>query len=907
MIDQPRSRKAARAIAFIIAIAFPAMLRAEDQIPRKVVGGYVSIPGAPLPPVSADSVRGAILIYEPFLAGYRYVGSKQSVARGVGYLATLYASISEYPKAIRLFDEAATLLAEGGATGRDLAWLHNNRGLMELEQGLYGRSLQSLRRALSVMPTTDDGSMLHPRAVVLQNLASALQLFGDVEGSETAYLEALNLLRGMGKEHQASLNATSTNLAFLYNTIGDYSTARQILEEVVQKNLSPTLRFAVLNGLASALAGLKDYSAAEMRLDEALRVSDNGDTQRALVLMNLASCHFHAGDFERAQRVGEEALQKVEEAFGTDSRVAAAAAITLGGTALVRGELIKADTLLTRGRKRLSAAGGDRDLHAHATRNLAIVAQRRGQPDRALALSREAYASLKETFDSILAFGSEAQRLAYRNSAPPYDQLANLGNAPLLAEAVLSMKGAVLESLLVERAVARKSASDEDREQLDRIHVLRVEIMARVASGEGGSDRLQRELKAEETALAKRLSVPAASRTSRPTLDRVQNKLQGDEVLVEIIRFEYLGDNGRLEPWYGAIVIYRDLPPAWLPLSPAGDTDQLITDVIGSFTGRRGAGQLDEQGEEVEIAKEPDVIGPLHELYERLWKPVAAAIPAGTWLVYLSPDSATHFVPWAALLDHESCFLAERWKLALVGSGRDLLRPSSTSPSKTILALAYGLEDLPHTRTEVEDLARRGQENGWQTTVLVGKDASEARLFAQPHPRILHFATHGGLLDATPDHAIESRLSRNPMYRAFLYLGGARTARETWTRGAVRPLSDDGILTAEEVGGLDLGGTWLTVLSACRTGSGDPATGEGVLGLRRGFTLAGTENLLFSQWPIRDDATATFMSEFYARVFRATDLASAFRETQLSELRRWRESDGIATAVHRAGGFTMTR
>jgi CHAT domain-containing protein len=112
-----------------------------------------------------------------------------------------------------------------------------------------------------------------------------------------------------------------------------------------------------------------------------------------------------------------------------------------------------------------------------------------------------------------------------------------------------------------------------------------------------------------------------------------------------------------------------------------------------------------------------------------------------------------------------------------------------------------------------------------------------------------------------------------------LALAGANT----WLKGETLPESaEDGLLTAEDVSGLDLLSTELVVLSACDTGLGMIQIGEGVFGLRRAFVLAGARTLVISLWKIPDEQTQELMGEFYERLLAGASRAAAMREAQLA-------------------------
>ena len=72
----------------------------------------------------------------------------------------------------------------------------------------------------------------------------------------------------------------------------------------------------------------------------------------------------------------------------------------------------------------------------------------------------------------------------------------------------------------------------------------------------------------------------------------------------------------------------------------------------------------------------------------------------------------------------------------------------------------------------------------------------------------------------------------------------------------------------EEVASLELEGVEWAVLSACDTGVGEVTAGEGVLGLRRAFQVAGARTVIMSLWSVDDQAARAWMRALYQNRFQ---------------------------------------
>jgi CHAT domain-containing protein len=80
------------------------------------------------------------------------------------------------------------------------------------------------------------------------------------------------------------------------------------------------------------------------------------------------------------------------------------------------------------------------------------------------------------------------------------------------------------------------------------------------------------------------------------------------------------------------------------------------------------------------------------------------------------------------------------------------------------------------------------------------------------------------------------------------------------------------------------------VLSACETALGKDISGEGMIGLTRGFMYAGASRVVASLWKVSDVATSELMAEFYRAMEKdGMPASAALRAAQIKMLKqaRW--------------------
>ena len=283
--------------------------------------------------------------------------------------------------------------------------------------------------------------------------------------------------------------------------------------------------------------------------------------------------------------------------------------------------------------------------------------------------------------------------------------------------------------------------------------------------------------------------------------------------------------------------------------------------------------------------------------------------------VFLVPSSHLHVIDFNTLLSPAGDLVIERWKPHLLSSATDLVRLSGSparSEGEGLLAVgnpacqSWDLEVAGRReRTEIpsaappcfEDYRSPGPLPGAEeearavcrlysevvsepVTLLVGSDATEDAIKRHlAGKRIVHLATHGFFCDAVEAGQASSRYDlTNPLLLSGLVLAPDREG-------------DDGLLTALEIVGHDLRNLEWVVLGACSSGLGGllPVSGEGPIGLRRAFEMAGARTVVMALWRIRDNVSHDLMEQIYRRRLGGDSTVDAIRLAQLERLRGQRE------------------
>jgi CHAT domain-containing protein/tetratricopeptide (TPR) repeat protein len=841
-------------------------------------------------------------------------------ATSLNNLAALYYSMGDAARAEPLFRQAIEIRKSAlGKQHPDYAVSLNNLAELYRSAGDYARAAPLYREASEILKAVL-GDQHATYATSLNNLAELYRAMGDVARAEPLFRQALEIRKiALGDQH-ADYATSLNNLAMLYHSTGDYARAEPLYREAIEIDRVALSEqhpgFAIdVNNLAEVYVAMGDYARAEPLCRQALEIRRTALGEHhpdyAMSLNNLAGLYFLMHKYELAEPLYRQALEINNSALGEQHPAYAMSLNNLAQLYFVMGDDARAEPLY---RQALTIASGLVD-------EAAIVQDEQGQ----LAHGR----SVKFYLDNYLSF------LMRRGGGDvaAYRSVLNWKGATLVRQRAgrLAAGNSEIAPLLAElQSVVREwSALAAETQQVDAAWRDRFEALSR------RKEELGAELTRRSAAFRDAAAVDAAA---------LQAALSADAALVdyyEITFKETLADASDQADLRRFIVAFVVRPGGEVRLFDLGEMEPIEAAIeqwrasFGASAEAQAAGALLRErlwapleeaiGDASLVLVSPD--GALGKL-------PFAALPGRKPGTYLIEDVSLALVPVPRLipelvrteraaeeLDRELLLVggvdydqregdrgAPRWsdeELSAVARIRGTAR-------ETAEGLRWGA--LPGTSGEaaaIGGLFSVGDGGGAGVMVLEGAAATEERFRAlAPTSRILHVATHGffapegrrsTLAAEEPEEGalispridgigLSERLSYGefpPGLLSGIVLAGANDPPALPDDpAAFADLPEDGILTAEELAFLRLGGVELAVLSACETGLGKVAGGEGLLGIQRAFQISGVRTTVATLWKVDDAMTQRLMTTFYRNVLEGGQShLDALRNAQLEMLR----------------------
>ncbi len=844
------------------------------------------------------------------------------VARSLNNLAGLYDHAGNYVEAERFYLQAVEIWRKTqGEEHSDVAIGLSNLASLYQTIGNYAAAVSMYQKALEIRRKSLGED--HPEtANILNKLGTSYFVMGDFETAGNFYLQAIEIQhKTLGEDH-IDYATTISNLASLYRMLNDHKKSEQLylqsLETEIKTYGEESLSICSnLNNLAGLYRMTNNYDKAEALYLRVLKIQSKvlGDNHPdiAKTLNNLTVLYDDMGKFDKSEGLYLKALELLREIREDHPDIAR----TLNNLAKLYVATKREDKALPLMRQAMEIDN----------RMIGQAFSIGSESQRSAFL-----ASAQENFDTFLSLV-----LQYFPDSP--EAIASA------FELVLRRKGIGLEVLAAQRDAVLGGQYPRLQPKLRELSTLRMQIAQKTLSGPGpegqeayeqllaGWNAQREEL---ETNLAREIPEMDLEKKLRG-IDRwiVAKAIPEHSSLIEFVRFygfDFLAiparGEDRLKPaHYVAFVINAaELKNVWMvDLGETEPIDRMIAELRSFITGEsetRGSRDLGALPTKAR-GKSNDTGA---KLRKAVFDPIVTMLGGRNQLL-LAPDGDLTRLPFEILPTDEGNYLIDNYHISYLNTARDVLRfavkPTIQSTEAMVIADPdFDLGSTPGvTSTEaVESSGRKSRDLNranlqfkrlpatrvegtriaeiLNVKPLLDKSAVETRLKTCQSPCILHLATHGFFLEdqkrelnkesrglgagqqqeeGNTVQLSESRLE-NPLLRSGLALAGVNT----WLKkDKLTAEAEDGILTAEDVSGLDLLATEMAVLSACETGLGKIRVGQGVLGLRSAFTMAGAKTLVMSLWKVPDKQTQELMEDFYHRILAGQPRADALRIAQL--------------------------
>jgi CHAT domain-containing protein/tetratricopeptide (TPR) repeat protein len=756
-----------------------------------------------------------------------------------------------------------------------------NKQVSELtDAGKYSEALPLAKEALAETEA-DLGANDVEVAKAANNLGWLLQAQGDYTAARPQFERALKINESVLGADNPEVATCLNNLASLMSFQGDYAAAKPLYERALAINEKALGAEHIdvaksLNNLAVTMEALRKPEQAQALYERALSIADKQGAESIDVansLNNLASIFVSQEKVAEARPLLERALQIKQKILGEDHPDLGESLNNLAMVVKRQGDLDAAKPLLERALKIYEATEGPEHLDVATTlNNLGEIDWYQKNYDQARERFLRGAKIVNSHIENVLPALSIAEQRAFLDSRVPGEislLLSTCREGSSLERAydyVYKWKGLLINSLRTQREIARLGKQPAHQAPVRALQEVREKIArwyqeagnAPYDEWKAENDQLTARKEDLERQLIREVKPGSVSDVlAAKSAMEFAKFLKADEAFVDVYRYQSVGPENPEGQRYVAVISLPGKPAQLADLGEAKVTDALI------------------RAWRKEVLVRNLAAAQWEDLAEHVWKPVAAALPAGPTRVWLSPDSELSRLPWHVFLQGDTRRAGSM--LAQVDSARELAiirvaAPDTVAVEHPVILIAGGIDfggkmpQLPGTVTEIGEIRQMAQQQGMLVKFLSVKEPSKQRIIPLlSNSHYVHLATHGFF---AKEPAVERSSSRSITLKP----------REVSPTGPMRnPLVESGIaladgpsgpyLTAEELLGLDLQHCKLMTLSACETGLGEEVTGQGVMGLRAAIMAAGAKTILMSLWKVPDAPTLKIMDLFYKNLW----------------------------------------
>ena len=899
----------------------------------EVTGSYQLVIRAPTPEAGEGRVRlRVVAVRQPTqddrarLAAERAVETAQRQETGRN-AAARQSAIATYRSARSYFEGANDQYRQGLITQRI--------GLLQAQSGDFRSAIDSQKTALRLFRSVADARM---EASALNNLGGAYDVLGEVSQALNAYQDALSLLRGTG-EPAAEANILS-NIGVLYRATSNWQRALEFFARAL-----PLVRAAgdhrreafTLHNIGIAYYGLSEYQKALEYLQQALPlwglVGDRAG--EANTLLNIGAVNVMNGRFDDAIAYCEKALA-ITAAIG-NRQAETRTLSTLGMAYHQAGATERAIGTLERAVENARSIG-DKKEEATSLGRMAVALSR--DPAKA----HDAYERALAAFESIGERDQAARMLAgiaqtERDLGKPDDALRHIAAATAMIEQTRAHAGAadmrasyfasardaydLYIELLMQRHDVRGALEVSERARARSLLEMLNESQTDIREGVDPA-LLKRERELRNLIEAKTARLTPAGTDLKTEIDRLQD--QYDSVEAEI---------REKSPRYAALTQPKTL--AFADVQAALDRDTVLLeywfgakrswlwavtrDSISSYE-LPAAGKIEPAAQRVSdlLTKHNDADLPAaaSELSRLILGPAAGDLKNRR--IVIAADGALQQIPFATLPepgDSVGVPLIVRHELAEIPSASALVelrkqiagRPLAPREIAVFADPVFDSADSRLKGGSPEPAKTAGNEFAARLLVQLEESSGQTSAPRTLIPRLPYTRQEAqAILSLVPPAsrfaALDFHASReaalDPALRQYRYLHFATHGLADNDRPGLSSLvlstvdakgqPVNGFLRLTDIYNMKLAAD-MVVLSACQTGLGKQVTGEGVMGLTRGFLYAGAARVIVSLWSINDRATAELMTRFYRHLVKDKEPpAAALRAAQVEmwKSRQWK-------------------